>query len=113
MTSTKGGEKMMRRAASEVMWVGRATVFVVGLTVIMALVLGITTAAFGANGDFFKVGKSHAALAPEPSNGFGPEERRTVYSVLGLRVDTLPGKSSRVRGASREENLGGKSQKCK
>lgn len=58
-------------------------------------------------------GKSHAALAPEPPDSFGPEERRTVYSVLGLRVDALSGKSSRVRGASREENLGGQSQKCK
>jgi hypothetical protein len=52
---------------------------------------------------------SHAALVPEPSRSFGPDERLTVYSVLGLRVDALPGKSSMVRGAFGEENLGGKS----
>jgi hypothetical protein len=52
---------------------------------------------------------SHAALVPEPSRSFGPHERLTVYSVLGLRVDALPGKSSMVRGAFGEENLGGKS----
>jgi hypothetical protein len=39
----------------------------------------------------------HATLAPEPPDGFGPREHRTVYSVLGLRVDALPGKSSRAR----------------
>jgi hypothetical protein len=41
----------MRSAASKAMWVGRATVSVVGLAVIMALVLGVASAAFGANGD--------------------------------------------------------------
>ncbi len=52
---------------------------------------------------------AHAALAPEALDSLGPEERRTVYSMLGLRVDALPGKSLRVRGAFGEENLGGKS----
>jgi len=41
---------MLKSATSKVMWVGRATVFVVGLAVILALVLGVATAAFGANG---------------------------------------------------------------
>ena len=65
---------MMRRAANKVMWVGRATVFVVGLSVIMALVLGMATAAFGANGDFFKVGKSNFASAVSvlDKSGAGP-----------------------------------------
>jgi hypothetical protein len=34
-----------------------------------------------------------------------PEERRTVYSMLGLRVEALPDKSLRVRGAFGEESL--------
>ena len=33
-----------------------------------------------------------------------PEERRTVYSMLGLCIEALPDKSLRVRGAFGEEN---------
>jgi hypothetical protein len=52
---------MLRSTASKVMWVGRATVFLVGLTVILALVLGVATAAFGANGDAWKLGQGSVA----------------------------------------------------
>jgi hypothetical protein len=34
-----------------------------------------------------------------------PEERRTIYSILGLRFKALPDKSLRVRGAFGEEDL--------
>jgi hypothetical protein len=90
MTSTRGGEEMMRRAASKVMWVGRATVFVVGLSVIMALVLGMATAAFGANGDFFKVGKSNFASAVSvlDKSGAGPALRLLVDSGAPLAVNS-------------------------
>jgi hypothetical protein len=44
---------MIRTAASKVMWVGRATVFLVGLSVILALVFGVATTAMGANGQSF------------------------------------------------------------
>jgi preprotein translocase subunit SecE len=54
---------MLRSAVSKVVWVGRATVFLVGLAVILAVVLGVATAAFGANGDFFKLGKKNTASA--------------------------------------------------
>ena len=50
---------MVRSIFSKVMWVGRATVFLVGLAVILALVFGVTTAAFAAlskPGDPFKLG---------------------------------------------------------
>ena len=40
---------MLRTAAAKVMWVGRATVFVVGLVVILALVMGVASTAFAAN----------------------------------------------------------------
>jgi len=46
---------------------------------------------------------------PEMLESLEPGERRTVYSVLGLRVDALPGKSSRVCGVFGEENLSGQS----
>lgn len=47
--------------SSKVMWVGRATVFLVGLAVILALVLGLTTAALAGTGvgDVFNLGKKN------------------------------------------------------
>jgi hypothetical protein len=50
---------MVRSVFGKVMWVGRATVFLVGLAVILALVFGMATAAFAAlskPGDPFKLG---------------------------------------------------------
>ena len=48
---------------------------------------------------------SYATRVPNALDSLGPEERRTVYSMLGLRVDALPDKSLRVQGAFGEENL--------
>lgn len=47
--------------------------------------------------------ESYATRAPEALDSLGAEERRTVYSMLGLRVEALPDKSLRVRGAFGEE----------
>ena len=52
---------MLRSTASKVMWVGRATVFLVGLSVILALVFGVATTALGANGQNFILGKAKNA----------------------------------------------------
>lgn len=52
---------MIKRAASKVMWVGRATVFLVGLAVILALVVGLASTALGANGGIFKLGQTNVA----------------------------------------------------
>src|ERR687885_868527 len=41
---------MIRSAASKVMWVGRATVFLVGLIVVLAVVLGLASAALAGTG---------------------------------------------------------------
>ena len=49
---------MLRNTASKVMWVGRATVFLVGLAVILALVFGVAATAMGANGKPFILGKA-------------------------------------------------------
>src|SRR5215208_2817292 len=49
--------------------------------------------------------ESYATRAPEALAGLKPEERRTVYSTLGLRIEALPDKSLRVRGAFGEESL--------
>ena len=52
---------MLRSTVSKVMWVGRATVFLVGLSMMLAVVLGVASVALGANGDFFKVGPTSLA----------------------------------------------------
>jgi hypothetical protein len=54
---------MVRSAVSKVMWVGRATVFLVGLAVILAMVMGVASAAFGANGGNFILGNPNVATA--------------------------------------------------
>src|SRR5215212_5010968 len=81
---------MLRSTASKVMWVGRATVFVVGLAVILALVLGVATAAFGANGDLFKVGRSNFASAVSvlDKSGAGPALRLLVDSGAPMAVNS-------------------------
>jgi hypothetical protein len=81
---------MIKSALGKVMWVGRATVFVVGLAVIGALVLGAATAAFGANGDFFKVGRSNFASAVSvlDKSGPGPALSLLVDSGAPLAVNS-------------------------
>ena len=104
---------MLRNAASKVMWVGRATVFVVGLAVIVALVLGAATAAFGANGDVFRIGQSNFASAVSvlDKSGAGPALRLLVDSgpplavnsqgkVANLNADRLDGKHATQIGVN-------------
>jgi hypothetical protein len=105
---------IIRSAVGKVMWVGRATVFLVGLAVIVALVLGAATAAFGANGDFFKVGRSNFASAVSvlDKSGAGPALRLLVDSgapmavnsstkVANLNADKLDGEDSSTIGKER------------
>jgi hypothetical protein len=53
----------MSSVVKKVMFVGRATVFMVGLAVILALTVGVASAAFGANGGNFILGQTNAATA--------------------------------------------------
>ena len=54
---------MARSAFSKVMWVGRATVFMVGLAVVLALLFGVATTALGATGGNFILGQGNVAAA--------------------------------------------------
>jgi hypothetical protein len=65
---------------SKVRWVGRATVFLVGLAVILALELGVASTAFGADGDFFKLGQRNVAQSVSTLVNQGPG------AALQLRV---------------------------
>src|SRR5918993_3558417 len=47
---------MVRSVAKKVLWVGRATVFVMGLALMLALVFGMASTALGANGGNFILG---------------------------------------------------------
>jgi len=88
---------MLRTVAAKVMWVGRATVFLVGLSVIVALVLGVATTAMGANGDFFKVGRANLASAVSTL------DRRGAGPALRLLVDSGPPLA--VNSSSKVNNL--------
>jgi hypothetical protein len=75
---------MTKTIFSKVMWVGRATVFLVGLAVILALVFGVASTALGANGKPFLLGKKNTAskVSKLVKSGIGP--------ALDLRVGSGP-----------------------
>ena len=55
----------------KIMWIGRATVFLVGLAVILALVFGAASAALGANGQAWVLGQGNVATAITSLGGAG------------------------------------------
>jgi hypothetical protein len=73
-----------RMIFGKVMWVGRATVFLIGFAVMLALVFGAASAAFGADTDFFRLGRSNFAesITRLIKSGGGP--------ALSLQVDSGP-----------------------
>jgi hypothetical protein len=105
---------MLRSAASKVMWVGRATVFLVGLAVILALVLGVATTALGANGQAWILGQGNVATAITSLGGAGgvngPMVRITNNdadandTALDLRVQSGEA-PMRANSESRVDNL--------
>lgn len=52
---------MFKNPVAKVMWVGRATIFLVGLSVILAVVFGVASAALAGNGDAWKLGQINVA----------------------------------------------------
>ena len=98
---------MLRSAAGKVVWVGRATVFLVGLAVILALVLGAASVAMSATGQPFVLGKQNTAnkvtklirhgagvaLSLEVQNGQPPMKVDSDAKVANLNSDQLDGKS--------------------
>ena len=59
--SKEGWWIVLRSVVGKVMWVGRATVFLVGLAVILAALFGLASTALGANGDSLRLGLGNAA----------------------------------------------------
>jgi hypothetical protein len=98
---------MVRGILSKVAWVGRTASMVFGLTLVLALVLGVASMAFGVNGDFFKVGRANLASAVSTlsKSGAGPALSLKVghgkplavnssTKVSKLNADMLDGQSS-------------------
>lgn len=81
---------MLRSVGSKVAWVGRTASMVFGLALVLALMLGVATMAFGANGDFFKVGKANVASAVSTltKSGAGPALKLQVGSGPPLAVNS-------------------------
>jgi hypothetical protein len=96
---------VLKSAVGKAMWVGRATVFIIGLAVILAMVLGVASVALGANGDFFKVGRFNVASAVSvlKRSGSGPALSLKVGSGPPLAVD-----SSRTVARLSADKLDGK-----
>jgi hypothetical protein len=101
---------MLKSALGKVMWVGRATVFLVGLAVILALVLGVASTAFGSNGQAFLLGRSNVATTVSTLINQGPGPALSLQvapgspqspplavnsstKVTNLNADQLDGKS--------------------
>jgi hypothetical protein len=84
------GISMVKSVAKKVMWVGRATVFLVGLAVILALVLGVASTALGADGKPFLLGDSNVAtkVSTLVKRGAGPALELRVGSGAPLKVDS-------------------------
>ena len=81
---------MVRSALGKVAWVGRTASMVFGLALVLALVLGVASMALGADGDFFKVGRTNLASAVSTldKSGAGPALRLLVDSGAPLAVNS-------------------------
>lgn len=101
---------MLRSMVSGALWVGRATSAVVGLAVLLALVVGLASAAFGANGQAWILGRNNSAttitrlggtegvdgpMVRITNNDGGTDDKALVLNVqegeapLGVNRDTL------------------------
>lgn len=121
----------MKSVFGRVVWVGRATVFLVGLAVVLALTVGLASTAFAAKAPALKLGVQNTAkavtsvvgtLAPPilrlDNNGAGPaldlqvepgQAPMTVNSdqrVDNLNSDRLDGKSSEEFANSQHTHSG-------
>ena len=105
---------MARSIFSKVMWVGRATVFLMGLALMLALVFGMASTAFGANGGNFILGSLNntaTAITKLTGNvGGGPALRisnpSTTTSSTALDLQVATGKAPmKVNSQTKVSNL--------
>lgn len=102
---------MLKTIYFRVMWVGRATVFLVGLAVILAVVLGVATSALAAApGDPFKLGKANvidtvSKLVGATANTMLLIDNNGTGSALQLQVEEGKAPLTVNSSAARATNL--------
>ena len=111
---------MLGRVLGKVMCIGRATVFLAGLAVILALLFGAASTALGANGNPLILGKAAntaSKITGLVKSGAGPALRLKVDSgppmavnsatqVLNLNADYVDGRSASSFVANSTYRLG-------
>src|ERR687898_811077 len=115
---------MVRSAVSKVVWMARATTVVVGVAIMLGLIFGVATSAFGANGGNFILGSLNntataitkltgtvgggpalqvsnpstvtgsTALDLQVATGKAPMKVNRTTKVTNLNADKLDGKDS-------------------
>jgi hypothetical protein len=110
----EGEGQMIRSVASKVMWVGKATVFLLGLALMLALVFGMASTALGANGGNFILGSlNNTATAITKLTGTvggGPALRvsnpSTATGSTALDLQVATGKAPmKVNSSTKVANL--------
>jgi hypothetical protein len=105
---------MLKSATSKVMWLGRATVFVVGLAVILALTVGLASTALAGSGvgATFNLGKTNTvnAISKLVGSVAGPslmiDNNSTNSAATALNLQVEAGKAPMmVNSAAKVANL--------
>jgi hypothetical protein len=105
---------MVKTAFTRAMMVGRVTALALGVAVMLALVVGVASTAFGANGDNWKLGRSNFATKITNLSGNlgvnGPMVRLTNNNAgtddTALDLQVQPGEAPMtVNSATRVDNL--------
>ena len=105
---------MVRSAVSKVVWMARATTVVVGVAIMLGLIFGVATSAFGANGGNFILGSlNNTATAITKLTGTvggGPalqvSNPSTVTGSTALDLQVATGKAPmKVNSATKVANL--------
>jgi hypothetical protein len=105
---------MVKTAFTRAMMVGRVTALALGVAVMLALVVGVASTAFGANGDNWKLGRSNFATQITKLSGNlgvnGPMVRLTNNNAgtddTALDLQVQPGEAPMtVNSATRVDNL--------
>jgi hypothetical protein len=83
---------MIRAISRRVKWAGKAAVFTVGAAMLLALVFGVATTAFGATGGKFILGKANVAgAASRLTAGISGPALQMVNNGAGTALDLRVG----------------------
>jgi hypothetical protein len=103
---------MLKRAIRKLMWLGRTTSTAVGLAVLLTLVVGVASAALGANGGNFILGKTNVATlltklgGTQGANGamLEVQNNNTGTDDTALKLTVQPGEPPMIVNSSTKVN---------